>query len=64
MSALRNIMTAALIAALPATTMPLRAQTPRQDQAAEQTGNAFYCQERRLGYWFYCVRPKPVCSSA
>ena len=19
----------------------------------------FYCQERRLGYWFYCTRPKP-----
>ncbi|MBX9885131.1 MAG: conjugal transfer protein TraF, partial [Novosphingobium sp.] len=19
----------------------------------------FYCEERRLGYWFYCTRPKP-----
>jgi conjugal transfer pilus assembly protein TraF len=22
-------------------------------------GDAFYCQERKLGYWFYCARPKP-----
>jgi conjugal transfer pilus assembly protein TraF len=21
--------------------------------------DSFYCAERRLGYWFYCVRPKP-----
>jgi conjugal transfer pilus assembly protein TraF len=21
--------------------------------------DGFYCAERRLGYWFYCVRPKP-----
>jgi conjugal transfer pilus assembly protein TraF len=25
-----------------------------------QTGDAFYCGERRLGYWFYCTRPKPA----
>ncbi len=24
-----------------------------------QSGDAFYCQERRLGTWFYCDRPKP-----
>ena len=21
--------------------------------------SGFYCQERKLGYWFYCVRPRP-----
>lgn len=28
--------------------------------AATEAGDAFYCGERRLGYWFYCVRPKPA----
>ena len=22
--------------------------------------DSFYCEERRLGYWFYCTRPKPA----
>ena len=22
--------------------------------------DSFYCAERRLGYWFYCARPRPV----
>lgn len=60
MNGLRSAMTAALIAVLPITTTPLRAEEPRPEPVAEQTGDAFYCQERRLGYWFYCVRPKPA----
>jgi conjugal transfer pilus assembly protein TraF len=60
MSALRNIMTATLIAASPITSIKASTDEPRQEQAAGQTGDAFYCQERRLGYWFYCVRPKPA----
>lgn len=58
MSALRTGLTSALMAALPTTGVPLQAQAPRQEQAAEQSGDSFYCAERRLGYWFYCVRPK------
>ena len=27
-------------------------------EAANNPADALYCQERRLGYWFYCVRPK------
>jgi conjugal transfer pilus assembly protein TraF len=28
--------------------------------ATGEGGDRFYCQERRLGYWFYCTRPKPA----
>src|SRR3546814_2505465 len=28
--------------------------------SAPDTGDAFYCGARRLGYWFDCVRPKPA----
>jgi conjugal transfer pilus assembly protein TraF len=33
-----------------------------QELPAPEKGEAqdsFYCQERKLGYWFYCTRPKP-----
>ena len=58
MSALHKVLAAALMAAVPAATTQLRAEEPQQSQAAEQSGDSFYCAERRLGYWFYCVRPK------
>ena len=32
--------------------------------ATGEGGDRFYCEERRLGYWFYCTRPKPAWSSA
>jgi conjugal transfer pilus assembly protein TraF len=28
--------------------------------ATGEGGDRFYCEERRLGYWFYCTRPQPV----
>jgi conjugal transfer pilus assembly protein TraF len=28
------------------------------DRVAAQTGDDFYCRERRLGTWFYCDKPK------
>lgn len=61
MSALRTSVTAALMAALLVPTMPLFAQNngPQQAVTADEA-DAFYCGERRLGYWFYCVRPKPA----
>nr|WP_246162630.1 conjugal transfer protein TraF [Sphingorhabdus lacus] len=34
------------------------AQTGATDAPAEN--DAFYCEERKLGYWFYCTRPKPT----
>lgn len=59
MSALRNPATAALMAALLVPTMPLvaRDHDPQQAVTADEA-DAFYCGERRLGYWFYCARPK------
>lgn len=34
------------------------AQTGATNASAEN--DAFYCEERQLGYWFYCTRPKPT----
>ena len=34
-----------------------RADAPTHAQSAERQ-DSFYCEERRLGYWFYCERPK------
>jgi len=28
-------------------------------RVASQKGDAFYCEERKLGTWFYCEKPKP-----
>lgn len=33
----------------------LAQETPQSKDAAD----TLYCEERRLGYWFYCVRPAP-----
>jgi conjugal transfer pilus assembly protein TraF len=44
----------------PATAQTTTTQTaalPRAETGERQDG--FYCEERRLGYWFYCSRPKP-----
>ena len=43
------------IAALPAT---LAQAQERRDTRSTTSADALYCEERRLGYWFYCVRPK------
>ena len=45
------------IAALPAT---LAQAQERQDTRSTTAADALYCQERRLGYWFYCVKPAPI----
>ena len=34
------------------------AQTPPGSAKAVQLGDRFYCQNRHLGTWFYCERPK------
>lgn len=34
------------------------AQTGATNAPAEN--DAFYCEERKLGYWFYCTKPKPA----
>ena len=35
-----------------------RADAPPHARSAGRQ-DSFYCEERRLGYWFYCERPKP-----
>ena len=52
-------------ACLAATIVSLLAAAPAQAQepspaATVEGGDRFYCKERRLGYWFYCTRPKPA----
>ena len=32
----------------------------RQATPSTTSADALYCKERRLGYWFYCVRPSPA----
>lgn len=51
----------AVMLALMPTPAPLRAQEAGNADGVEQQsqGDDFYCGERRLGQWFYCVRPKP-----
>ena len=46
------------LACLVAHVAPAQAQqqSPTNDADAQ---DSFYCQERKLGYWFYCTRPKP-----
>lgn len=41
-----------------ATSEAARAADPAPTAPAG-SDDPFYCQERRLGYWFYCTRPKP-----
>jgi conjugal transfer pilus assembly protein TraF len=54
-AALRPLATC--IGLLAAAATPLRAEEPPAVQTAEQQ-DSFYCHERKLGYWFYCARPK------
>ncbi|MBA4766747.1 MAG: conjugal transfer protein TraF [Porphyrobacter sp.] len=53
---LRPLATSIALLAVAAT--PLRAEEPPVAQTGEEQ-DSFYCQERKLGYWFYCDRPKP-----
>lgn len=58
----RRTRTAIMLAAMLGQAAPSAAQDAATlaDAAATEAGDAFYCGERRLGYWFYCVRPKPA----
>ena len=53
--------------ALPALAMILAALLPAQAAAQEArqaepaaSADSLYCEQRRLGYWFYCVKPVPA----
>ena len=48
-----------LAAALP-TAPDALAAAPARTTPTPQQGDRFYCEDRRLGTWFYCDRPKPA----
>lgn len=61
MSPLRTTATTLILALALGSTSPGSAGEPAQSQGATaEEADAFYCGERRLGYWFYCVRSKPA----
>ena len=47
-----------LIASCTLTAIPAWAEEPPFVTISNQQ-DSFYCEERKLGYWFYCTRPKP-----
>ena len=47
------------LACLSAPAAPAQAQEQLAPENVEEQ-DSFYCQERKLGYWFYCTRPKPA----
>ena len=47
------------LAILLTTAAPAYAQEPPL-VATGDGQDSFYCEERRLGYWFYCTRPRPA----
>lgn len=48
----------ALTASSPFITAPAGAEEPPLVRTDDRQ-DSFYCAQRRLGYWFYCARPKP-----
>ena len=47
------------LAILLTTAAPAQAQEPPL-VATGDGQDSFYCEKRRLGYWFYCARPRPA----
>lgn len=62
MTAITRAATTALFATLAVAVGPVSAQStkePTETVEVVQSGDDFYCRERRLGTWFYCEKPKP-----
>ena len=55
--AYRRVCGAALLAL--ALLVPGAAKAQQNAAATTDAADALYCEQRRLGYWFYCVRPAP-----
>ena len=56
-SSLRPVLGAVALLAS-AMSVPALAGQERPAMPAAQTGDRFYCEDRKLGTWFYCERPK------
>lgn len=52
----------AALAAFPISTpaLPAAGSAPSAQAAPTQIGDRFYCEDRKLGTWFYCERPQPA----
>ena len=48
-----------LVLSLAFSPVPAFASPAQPSVETHDDDDAFYCQERRLGHWFYCTRPKP-----
>jgi conjugal transfer pilus assembly protein TraF len=48
-----------LAASLFAIPMPASSRRISRSRPDRRRPGPFYCAERRLGYWFYCTKPKP-----
>lgn len=55
----RRALTAMIALALAIGSIQAAIAQPVDDNAALEN-DAFYCEERKLGYWFYCSKPKPA----
>ncbi len=51
---------AALIALALTTTIPQAAVARPAETSEPSENDAFYCEERKLGYWFYCTKAEPA----
>lgn len=63
----RTAIDAFVLVALATAAMPLHAAPAADAPASIDThdgDDAFYCRERKLGSWFYCVKPKPKADPA
>ena len=64
MTRLTTKMGAALAAiaafAIAAPASPAAAAAPSAQATPTQIGDRFYCEDRKLGTWFYCERPQPA----
>ncbi|RDV07403.1 conjugal transfer protein TraF [Sphingorhabdus pulchriflava] len=49
-----------VLALICAAAHPASASAQTSETNAPAENDAFYCEERKLGYWFYCTKPKPA----
>ena len=56
---MRTVLSSTLAATLVLSPIVALAQSTSDGVEVDQQGDDFYCQERKLGQWFYCEKPKP-----
>ncbi len=51
---------AAMLALVLASANPQEVVAQTGSNVSAPDNDAFYCEQRKLGYWFYCTKPKPT----